>query len=310
MKNPLLDYALLGVLAFLWGSSYMWIGLAVDAIPPFTLIAFRVLLAFAVLVPFMALAGTRLPRESSVWRSLFFQSLMNTTGPWVLLAWGQQYTDSAVSSVLNSTSPLWVFALSILLASRSDLPGFRQLAGALAGFAGVVVIVGAGALADLGDNLLPQLAVLLSAILYGAAALRGRRFAHLPPIVPTAAMLLCSAVTLVPLSLLIDRPWSLRPDVNDMAAVTMLAVFCTALAFLIYFRLLGTLGAMGTASQAYLRSGVGVFLGVVFLSETLDFATAAGIGLAIFGVVLINWPSKSATVKSDADTEKLGEETP
>jgi len=291
MQNRSLDFALLGLLALLWGSSYMWISLALDTLPPATLIAIRVALASLVLLGIMLVRGVRMPLDARSWRLFFIQSLVNSTGPWLILAWGQQYAGTAVSSVLNSTSPLWVFAFSFLLVNHSQRPGARQLLGALAGFGGILLIVGVGVLKDIGQNLLPQLAVLFSAVLYGIAALRGRVFAGLPPIVPAAGTLVCSSLVLVPMSLMLDRPWQLTPAPVALAAATMLGIACTALAFLIYFRLLITLGPMGTASQAYLRSGVGVFLGVVFLSESLDLETFAGICLAIFGVVLINWPS-------------------
>ncbi|WP_298965474.1 EamA family transporter [uncultured Roseibium sp.] len=292
MQNRTFEYALLGCLALLWGSSYMWIALALPTIPPATLIAIRVALASIILLAIMAFWGIRLPLDARSWRLFMVQSLVNSTGPWMLLAWGQQYAGTAVSSVLNSTSPLWVFAFSFVLLQSGNRPGPRQLAGALLGFGGIVLIVGMGALDDLGQNLLPQLAVLLSAVLYGFAALRGRLFAGLHPIVPACGTLLCSALVLVPASLIVDRPWQLEPSLTGIGAAIFLGTACTALAFLIYFRLLSTLGAMGTASQAYLRSGVGVFLGVVFLSETLDVETFVGICLAILGVVLINWPKR------------------
>jgi drug/metabolite transporter (DMT)-like permease len=290
MQNRSLDYALLGVLALLWGSSYMWISIALDTIPPATLMAIRVSLASAVLLMIMVIQGVRLPLDGRSWRLFFVQSLVNSTGPWLLLAWGQQYASTAVSSVLNSTSPLWVFAFSYLVLKSGQRPGTRQLFGALAGFGGIVLIVGIGAFENFGQNLLPQLAVLFSAALYGIAALRGRHFSGMPPIVPATGTLLCSSIVLVPMSLVTDQPWLLSPDLAGLGSAVVLGVVCTALAFLIYFRLLSTLGPMGTASQAYLRSGIGVFLGVVFLSETLDLETFAGICLAIFGVVLINWP--------------------
>ncbi|MEM9631051.1 MAG: DMT family transporter [Pseudomonadota bacterium] len=300
MQSRSIEYALLGCLALLWGSSYMWIGIALDTIPPATLIAIRVSLASVILIVIMSIQGIRMPLDARTWRLFFVQSLINSAGPWLLLAWGQQYAGTAVSSVLNSTSPLWVFALSYVLLNSGQRPGARQLTGAMAGFAGIVLIVGVRALEDLGQNLLPQLAVLFSAVLYGLAALRGRLFVGMPPIVPAAGTLICASAVLVPASLVVDRPWSLSPDASSLTAALILGAACTALAFLIYFRLLTTLGAMGTASQAYLRSGVGVVLGVVFLSETLDIETFAGICLAILGVVLINWPGnrKSQTAVS------------
>ncbi len=290
MQNRSFEYALLGCLAFLWGSSYMWIGLALPTIPPATLIAIRVASASLVLLTVMAARGIRMPRDRRSWRLFLIQSLVNSTCPWLLLAWGQQYAGTAVSSVLNSTSPLWVFLFSVLFTGNAERPGARQLVGALAGFGGIVLIVGYGALEDIGRNLVPQLAVFFSAALYGIAALRGRHLTGYPPIVTAAGTLLCASLVLVPMSLVTDRPWTLSPSLAGLGAAVMLGIVCTALAFLIYFRLLTTLGALGTASQAYLRSGVGVFLGVVFLSERPDMETFAGICLAIFGVVLINWP--------------------
>nr|MEC9420866.1 EamA family transporter [Pseudomonadota bacterium] len=279
MQNRSIELALLGVLALLWGSSYMWISLALPSFPPATLIAIRVSLAALALLAIMAARGIRMPLDRQNWKQFFIQSLVNSTGPWLMLAWGQQYAGTAVSSVLNSTSPLWVFAFSFLLLNHGERPGARQLTGALFGFAGIVLIVGVGALEDIGRNLVPQLVVLFGAALYGIAALRGRVFAGLPPIVPAAGTLICASVVLVPASLIVDQPWQLTPDTTGIVAALTLSLACTALAFLIYFRLLSTLGAMGTASQAYLRSGVGVFLGVVFLSETLDLETFAGICL-------------------------------
>lgn len=297
MQNRSFEYVLLGFLALLWGSSYMWIGLALETIPPATLMAGRVTLASAILLLIMTVQGIRLPLDARSWRLFFNQSLLNSTGPWLLLAWGQQTAGTAVSSVLNSTSPLWVFALSFLVLRRDAYPGGRQLVGALLGFCGVVLIIGVGALDNLGQNLFPQLAVFLSAGLYGLAALRGQHFKDLAPIVPAAGTLVCSAFVLVPLSLVSEAPWTLEPDRTGLTSVLILGIVSTALAFLIYFRLLSTLGAMGTASQAYLRSGVGVFLGVVFLSESLDLETFAGICLAILGVVLINWPSATRPLR-------------
>lgn len=293
MQTRYLDYALLGVLALLWGSSYMWIGLALDGFPPATLIALRVGLAALALCAILALRGLPLPRDGKSWQLFFVQSLVNSTGPWLMLAWGQQYAGTAVSSVLNSTSPLWVFAFSFLLLGKGERPGARQLLGALFGFGGIVLIVGIGALKDIGTNLVPQLVVLFGAALYGIAALRGPLLKAYPPLVTATGTLLCAAAVLVPLSLVLDRPWTLAPGPSALSAVLILSLACTALAFLIYFRLLVTIGPMGTASQAYLRSGVGVCLGVVFLSEHLDPETSAGICLAILGVVLINWPGRT-----------------
>ncbi|QDG79789.1 EamA family transporter [Labrenzia sp. PHM005] len=303
MSGRAFEFGLLGLLALLWGSSYMWINVALDTIPPFTLITLRVGLASLVLLGILALRGLKLPTDRKTWRLFFVQSIVNSTGPWMLLAWGQQSVDSAVASVLNSTSPLFVFFLSLVLMSGSERPALLQLLGALAGVAGIVLIVGTGALESLGGAFIPQVAVLAGAALYGIAAIRGRRFAHLPPMVTAAGTLICATVTLLPFSLVLDQPWALQISNESLTAAGVLSVFCTAFAFLIYFRLINTIGSMGTASQAYLRSGVGVVLGVVFLNETLDLETFAGICLAIFGVLLINWKRNPKPAAKEAAQE-------
>ncbi len=164
------EYLLLCTLALLWGSSYLWINLGLESFPPLTLMALRVSLAALFLSGVLMIRGIAFPRSRDLWRSFLAQSLVNSTGPWVLLAWGQQYIDSAVASVLNSTSPLFVFVLSFLFVGTAARPGIAKLCGALLGFGGIILIIGPDALSGLGDELLPQAVVLLSALLYGIAA--------------------------------------------------------------------------------------------------------------------------------------------
>ena len=211
-----------------------------------------------------------------------------------MLAWGQQHVDSGLASVLNSTSPIFVFLFTAMLTRHEPAP-LRKLAGACLGLAGVVFIVGPTALEGLGSHLAGQLAVLSGAVLYACAAIYGKRFSHLPPEVTAAGTMICAVVVLVPASLLVDRPLTLRPSMQALGAVLALAVLSTALALVLYFRLIRTIGSMGVASQAYLRAGIGVALGVVLLGETLAVSTAVGLAAALLGVVIINASNRSAT---------------
>jgi drug/metabolite transporter (DMT)-like permease len=227
------------------------------------------------------------------WRALFVQSLLNATAAWTLLAWGQQYVDSGLAGVLNSTSPVFVFFITLLVTRHETLTALK-LAGALLGVAGVTLIIGVDVLAGLGRQVAAQLAVLLGAFLYGCAAINGKRFGHLPPTVTAAAVMLSATAVLLPAALLIDRPWTLRPTAISLLAAATLAVFCTALALLLYFRLVRTLGSMGVASQAYLRAGVSVLLGVLLLGETFRPSVGLGLLAVILGVAAINlvWPKR------------------
>jgi drug/metabolite transporter (DMT)-like permease len=285
------EFALLICLALLWGSSYLFIRVAVDEIPPLTLIAIRVTVASLVLIAVAIWRGIRLPRDLATWRLLFIQSILNSIGAWTLLAWGQQYIDSGLASVLNSTSPIFVFLITLFITRHESAHPWR-LAGACVGLLGVILIVGPDVLTGLGQQVAGQFAALASAMLYGVAAIYGRRFAHLPATATALGTMLWATAVLVPACLIADQPWQLSPSPRALIAAMLLGVFCTGLAMLIYFRLLRTLGSLATASQSYLRAGFGVMLGMVVLGEQLTPLVGIGLLAALAGVALINLPPR------------------
>jgi drug/metabolite transporter (DMT)-like permease len=168
----------------------------------------------------------------------------------------------------------------------------RKLLGVLAGMAGICLIVGMQALAGFGEELTAQLAMVLAAIAYAGAAILGRGFRDLDPIVPAAGSLLCGAAILIPVSLVLERPWTLQPSAGSMLALLALAVFSTALAFVIYFRLIQTLGSIGATAQAYLRVPIGVAVGVVFLGEQLSPTAWIGLACVVVGVAAMTIPAR------------------
>lgn len=285
----------LALLALLWGSSYLFIKIAVATIPPITLIAARVTIAALVLVAVVAWRGDRLPRDGRSWRRLLVQAFLNSIGAWTVLAWGQQYVDSGLASVLNSTSPIFVFAFTVASGGVAGV-GAGRMAGALIGFLGVILIVGTDVLAGLGEQVGAQLAILLGAVFYAGAAIYGRCLSHLSAPVSSLGTMLWACTCLIPLAVLVDRPWTLAPSTASILATLVLGTACTGGALLIYFRLVRTLGSMGVASQAYLRSGVGVILGVAFLGETVSLVVGIGLAAAIAGVAIINLAGRARVV--------------
>lgn len=159
------EFALLGCLAVLWGSSYLFIGIAVQEIPPVTLIAIRVSVAVPILLGVVFWQGAQLPRDAYTWGFLFIQSVLNSIGAWLLLAWGQQHIDSGLANVLNSTSPLFVFLITLLITRHEAMSPLRLLGAAL-GFIGVVLIVGPDVLGGLGQQVADQFAALAGAMMY------------------------------------------------------------------------------------------------------------------------------------------------
>lgn len=293
LKTPNLkiEFLLLALLALLWGSSYLFIKVAVAEIPPVTLIALRVFGAAIFLVMVMKVRFEKLPRDAKTWRMLFIQSIYNSIGAWTVLAWGQQFVDAGLASVLNSTSPIFVFLITALITRHETING-RKLLGATIGLFGVVLIVGLDVLDGLGAQFAGQIACLIGALLYAGAAIYGKQFGHISAVAAAAGTMIWASAILIPTSLVIDRPWTLMPSSDAIVATLVLSVFCTGVALLIYFRLVRTLGSMGVASQSYLRSGVGVVLGIVFLGEAISLPIAFGLIAAMLGVALINWPAK------------------
>lgn len=292
MRAPIREYGFLLLLATFWGASYPLLKVALETIPPVTLVAFRCSVAVVFLMIVMRATRQTFPRDRATWGRLAVQSCLNGFGAWTLLAWGQQFVDASLATVLNSTAPIFV-VLAGWLPWRAASAGLLGTVGALVGLSGVILIVGTDALAGLGEAVVAQLAILAGAMLYGFAAIYGRNFQHLPSATTAAGSMLWSSLILLPAAAVLEQPWTRDVSLQSFLAACGLAFFSTALAFLLYFRLVRTLGSLGVTSQAYLRIGVGVALGVVFLGETITPVIGLGILAAFTGVLLINWQSRN-----------------
>jgi drug/metabolite transporter (DMT)-like permease len=283
------DLALLLLLATLWGGSYSFIRIGVETIPPLTLIAARTLLAGAILLVVIRWRGLRLPRDLATWRLFLAQACLNSVVPFTLIAWAERSVEAGLATILSSTSPIFVVLLTCLSATAERLPRLR-LAGIAAGLAGTLLIVGEQAMAGFGEQLAAQLALVAASLFYAGAALFGRNFKGLDPLMPAAGSLICGAVVLLPLSLILDRPWTLSPSAASIQSLIALSVFSTALAFVIYFRLIARLGSVATTSVAYLRVPTGVLIGMVALGEALAPTAWAGLVLVVGGVLAMTLP--------------------
>ena len=285
------ELALLLALATLWGASYTFIKIGVETIAPITLIATRTLIAGLLLLAVLRFRGLSLPKDKAVWGRFLVQACLNSAIPFTLIAWAEKTVDAGLAAILNSTTPIFAFPLTALLTRHEPVTG-RKLFGVAAGIAGITLVVGLEALHGAGDQLPAQLAIVAATICYAGAAIFGRGFKSLDPMMPAAGSLICGAIILIPLSLIIDRPWTLAPSTGSILALLGLSVFSTALAFVIYFRLVHTLGSVGTTAQAYLRVPIGVAIGVVFLGETISSTALIGLACVITGVAAMTIPAR------------------
>ncbi len=282
---------LVATLALLWGASFSLIKIAVETIPPLTVAALRGLGGGLLLFAFMGSDGPALWRSGVPLRTYFAQAMFNCVIPWTFVAWASRTIDSSLATVLNSLSPIFAFLLTWGI-TRHEAVTARKFYGVVLGLAGVFTIIGVDALAGLGMHTVAELACVGGSLSYAIAAIIGRRFDKLSPLVPASGSTLMAALILIPLALAFDQPWALRPSAASILAVGAMVVFSTGVAFIIYFKLISTIGPIATTSQAYLRIIVGVGIGAAFLGEQLTASLVVGVVLVIAGVIAMTIPAR------------------
>lgn len=282
------EFGLLLLMAALWGLPYALTKLSLQTIPPITLTAARVLLAAAALWGVAVLMRCEIPRVSwNLTGRLFLQGVVACVVPYTLIAWGQQSVDSGLAAILNSTTPLFVCLLSLLWGRHEQMTVGRVL-GVILGLGGVIVIVGADALSGLGRHSIGQLEILLATCSSALSVMYGRRFTGIAPEVVAAGMLTGAALPLVLLAAMVESPWHAAPSAVSMAALAANALLVTAPGFVLYFRLIRTIGSIGTASASYIKPAVGVLIGCVVMGEPFSLYVGIGLIAVLVGVALIN----------------------
>ena len=284
------EWTMLLVLSVLWGGSFFFIAVAVKGLPPVTIVFLRVLIAAIVLNLALLAAGRRLPAGTRRWQAFFLMAALNNAVPFTLIVWGAVYIPSGLASILNASAPLWALVVAHYLTHDEKMTRPR-LIGLVLGFAGIVYMIGVDALRSLGTHVLAQLAVLAGALCYALGSAAGRRFLHLemPPLVFAAGQFTAASVLLLPVTLAVDRPWLLpAPGAGVMGAVTGLAVLSTACAYIIYFRVLSSAGAVNILLVTFLVPITSILLGSVFLGERLAPYHFTGMLLVGLGLAVID----------------------
>jgi len=282
------SWLLLIALSVLWGGSFFFAKVAVLELPPLTVALGRVTIAAATLLLLARLSGVALPDSAAAWRPYVPMGILNNLIPFSLIFWGQTHIPSGLAAILNATTPLFTVLVAHVATTDEKLNAGR-VAGLLFGFAGVVTMIGPDVLRDLGSNVVAQLACLAAALSYGFAGVYGRRFRAEPPLRVAAGQLTVSTVLLTPLVMLIDRPWTLAtPSMTAIAAIVALALLSTALAYVIFFRILASAGATGISLVTFLIPISAILLGTLILGEQLALRHVAGMVAIALGLAAID----------------------
>lgn len=284
------DWGTLLFLSLLWGGSFFFVGIAVKGLPPFTIVALRVVIASTTLCLVLWARGMPLPFERRTLGLFLTMGLLNNVLPQTLIVWAQTHITSGAASILNATTPLFTVLIAHAFTQDERLTP-AKLAGIGIGFGGVAAMMGPDAVAGLGSDLLAQGAILIATLSYGVAGVYGRRFVRyqLPPLTAAAGALMGASLLLIPLSLVFETPWALPPATTEVwGAVLGLALLSTALAYALFYRLLGRAGASNLSLVTFLIPVSAILLGAGILGETLESRHLVGMALISCGLAALD----------------------
>ena len=284
------DWAILLILSVLWGGSFFFIELALPTVAPLTLVLIRVAIAAAMLWAWLLAKRERLTMPPGAAAAFLVLALLNNVVPFVLFAWAQEAIDGGLASILNATTPIWGVLVAHLFTS-DEKASPAKVGGVLVGFAGVAVMIGADLLGEVGTAALAQLACLFATLCYALAGVWARRFRAMgvPPAAVATGQLTAAAIVMLPLVLLFEPPW-LMPPPSPAAWLSLvaLALFCTSLAYILYFRLLASAGATNSLLVTFLIPVTAILLGALILDERLEPRHFAGMALIGAGLAAID----------------------
>ena len=284
------DWAILATLALIWGGAFLFIGVAVRHVHPLTYVWLRLTVAAAAMWLFLKIRRQPLDLPKQVWGSILLLALLNNALPFSLFGWGQTHIASGLAAILNATTPIWgVLVAHFLTVDERMTP--RKIAGVLLGFGGVATMIGPTLLANMGTDGVAQLACISASLSYALAAVWARRFKRmgLSPMSVTTGQLSAGALMMLPVAMVFDQPWNQPlPPLAAWAAIVALALLCTALGYVLYFRLIDSAGATNALLVTLLVPPVAILLGGLFLGESLAPQDFIGLALIAVGLAAID----------------------
>jgi len=281
------DWALLILLSLIWGSSFLFARIAVQEVPPITLVLLRVALA-AFVLNFVIWASQQREDGPLPWGSFAVMGILNNVIPFGLIFYGQQEIGAGLAAIINAMTPIWTVIIAHF-STGDERFSAQKISAILLGFAGVTVLIGAEALSGLSASVIAQVAVLGATISYGCAGVFGKRFAKVPPMQTARGQLSMSTLIIVPIAVLVDQPWTLPiPSWTTIWSIVALAVVCTALAYLMFFRILARAGAVNISLVTLLVPVSAILLGIIVLGETLAMRHFVGMTLIMISLLIMD----------------------
>lgn len=284
----MIAWLVLLLLGAIWGASYMFIKVGVAEIPPFAFVEGRLLIASLALCAVIFLRGETIPRTRRAWVPLMAMGIFNGVIPYTMITWGETHITSGLAAILTAAMPLFTILLAHIW-TRDERMTLIRLIGVLIGFVGVVVVFLPELRHGLQVEFWGQFAVIVAAASYAIATLVARKYLNgVSHVMASTGQMASAALMMLPLSLVFDAPWNLRPSLPAFVSLLTLALLGTSFAYVLYYWLVEHTGATRTSLVTYLIPVFGVFWGVIMLSEKVELEALLGLGLIIGGVLLVN----------------------
>jgi drug/metabolite transporter (DMT)-like permease len=281
------EWGLIIILSIMWGGSFFFVDVALKEMTPLIIVLCRVALASLILLAVVHVKGYKMPSSIGVWCAFLIMGALNNVIPFSLITWGQTHIESGLAGILNATTPIFSVVMAHFLTKKEKMTKNRVI-GVLIGWTGVAILIGVDLIQSSSFEVMGQIAVLGAAFLYACAAIYGRRFQNINALVVATCMLCCSTIMMIPLALFIEQPWNLSPGIMTMAALFGLAAISTALAYIIYFRVLATSGPTNILLVTFLIPISAILLGTIVLGEQLRWNAFVGMGMIFIGLIAID----------------------
>ena len=286
-KMDLTEWAMVLATGIFFGSSFVFINVAVESLPPLSVAAGRALVAGVAIWAFLRLAGERLPRPGRDWGPLLVIGVLTGAIPFAAIAVGQRFIDSGLAGILFGAIPVFAIFLSHFLVAGERLSADKLLGGFI-GLAGVVIVIGPGALGGIGDQVVGQAVTLIAALSYTLGVIYGRLRPQVTPRLQAAGQNLGGALFLVPLSLAFDAPWTFSLSTDTLWALLAMGVLSTAIPALLLFRLVSNVGATNASLATFFIPVAAVVIGWAALGERLHWTALAGLAVILAGAAIVN----------------------
>lgn len=282
------DWLLLILLSLIWGGSFLFARIAVLEVPPLTLVLLRVSLAAIALNAILFFFRSGFRPTISHWLAFAGMGLLNNILPFSLIFYGQTEIGAGLAAIVNAMTPIWTILVAHAF-TKDERMSSTKIFGTIAGFAGVAILIGVDVIAGLSGTVLAQIAVLGATVSYAFASVFGRRFANIPPIETARGQLTMSSLIMLPIAAFYDQFWTLSlPGTNAIWAIILLAFLCTAFAYILFFRLLASAGAVNISLVTFLVPLSAIAFGILLLGEHLAPKHIVGMMLIMLGLVIID----------------------